>query len=446
MNLCYKYKLLPSKSQKSLLNSHFFAFNQAWNITLSYHIDTRNKNSLIKQDCPDYKATYLSNTDLDREIKRILNDREVPFNSKIVQQARMLCNQAIQTNYKIQKKRMAKDLEAKYSDISYRVSSSPKQFIETTKEQYNIIDNGECRIKNGILRLFRENFKFIKHRAIPENYEIKNLKISKDGDSYYVIFSCSSPLPTQGQITPRFISTPNSLELVGVGIDFNLDSLDLANETFHDKLKFSDLKKIIQNQVSIKRLERKQSRRVLKAIEKSKANLLTECNKQWIACKKVKVRDCLSKNFLKTQQIINKRYKKIRNYRNDYLHKFVNNLLENLLARGVNHIVVEKLDIKQMTSKENVIKLMGKARSKAMRKNILALAPSQLYDILEYKCTIRELYFSKVDPKNTSKTCSSCGTIKQALTLRDRIYDCNNCGVSMDRDYNACLNILRRAN
>ena len=443
MNLCYKYKLLPSKSQKSLLNSHFFAFNQAWNITLSYHIDTRNKNSLIKQDCPDYKATYLSNTDLDREIKRILNDREVPFNSKIVQQARMLCNQAIQTNYKIQKKRMAKDLEAKYSDISYRVSSSPKQVIETTKEQYNIIDNGESRIKNGILRLFRENFKFIKHRAIPENYEIKNLKISKDGDSYYVIFSCSSPLPTQGQITPRFISTPNSLELVGVGIDFNLDSLDLANETFHDKLKFSDLKKIIQNQVSIKRLERtqerisllmrKQSRRVLKAIEKSKAN-------------KVKVRDCLSKNFLKTQQIINKRYKKIRNYRNDYLHKFVNSLLENLLARGVNHIVVEKLDIKQMTSKENVVKLMGKARSKAMRKNILALAPSQLYDILEYKCTIRELYFSKVDPKNTSKTCSSCGTIKQALTLRDRIYDCNNCGVSMDRDYNACLNILRRAN
>ena len=433
MNLCYKYKLLPSKSQKSLLNSHFFAFNQAWNITLSYHIDTRNKNSLIKQDCPDYKATYLSNTDLDREIKRILNDREVPFNSKIVQQARMLCNQAIQTNYKIQKKRMAKDLEAKYSDISYRVSSSPKQVIETTKEQYNIIDNGECRIKNGILRLFRENFKFIKHRAIPENYEIKNLKISKDGDSYYVIFSCSSPLPTQGQITPRFISIPNSLELVGVGIDFNLDSLDLANETFHDKLKFSDLKKIIQNQVSIKRLERKQSRRVLKAIEKSKAN-------------KVKVRDCLSKNFLKTQQIINKRYKKIRNYRNDYLHKFVNSLLENLLARGVNHIVVEKLDIKQMTSKENVVKLMGKARSKAMRKNILALAPSQLYDILEYKCTIRELYFSKVDPKNTSKTCSSCGTIKQALTLRDRIYDCNNCGVSMDRDYNACLNILRRAN
>ena len=56
-----------------------------------------------------------------------------------------------------------------------------------------------------------------------------------------------------------------------------------------------------------------------------------------------------------------------------------------------------------MTSKENVVKLMGKARSKAMRKNILALAPSQLYDILEYKCTIRELYFSKVDPAQSEQ-------------------------------------------
>ena len=56
-----------------------------------------------------------------------------------------------------------------------------------------------------------------------------------------------------------------------------------------------------------------------------------------------------------------------------------------------------------MTSKENVVKIMGKARSKAMRKNILALAPSQLYDILEYKCTIRELYFSKVDPAQSEQ-------------------------------------------
>ena len=119
--------------------------------------------------------------------------------------------------------------------------------------------------------------------------------------------------------------------------------------------------------------------------------------------------------------------------------------MENLLARGVNHIVVENLDIKQMTSKENIIEVMGKARSKSMRKNILALAPGQLYSILEYKCAFRELYFSKVDPKNTSKACSSCGSIKQALTLKDRVYNCDNCGISMDRDYNACLNILSRA-
>ena len=119
--------------------------------------------------------------------------------------------------------------------------------------------------------------------------------------------------------------------------------------------------------------------------------------------------------------------------------------MENLLARGVNHVVVENLDIKQMTGKENIVKLIGKARSKSMRKNILALAPGQLYNILEYKCTKRELYFQKVDPKNTSKTCSSCGAIKQALNLSDRVYNCDNCGTSFNRDYNACLNILKRA-
>ena len=168
MVLCYKYKLKPSSSQKILLDSHFFAFNQAWNITLSAHIKQREDNNLIaqertdlserKQDCSDYiesdclrsnqviKAIYLSNTDLDKEIKRILKNREIPYNSKIVQQARMLCNQAIQTNYKNQKKRIDKDSKAKYSDVSYRVSSAPRQVIETTKEQYSIVDNGKLGI------------------------------------------------------------------------------------------------------------------------------------------------------------------------------------------------------------------------------------------------------------------------------------------------------------
>ena len=43
----------------------------------------------------------------------------------------------------------------------------------------------------------------------------------------------------------------------------------------------------------------------------------------------------------------------------------------------------------------------------------------------------------------SSKTCSNCGNIKKDLTLKDREYICSSCGLVIDRDYNAALNILR---
>ena len=56
------------------------------------------------------------------------------------------------------------------------------------------------------------------------------------------------------------------------------------------------------------------------------------------------------------------------------------------------------------------------------------------------------LHFHKVDPKNTSQTCSSCGQKSpKKLSLAIRIFDCSFCGTSLDRDHNAALNILLRA-
>ena len=49
-----------------------------------------------------------------------------------------------------------------------------------------------------------------------------------------------------------------------------------------------------------------------------------------------------------------------------------------------------------------------------------------------------------VDPKYTSRECSRCGNIKEDLELSDRIYHCNACGLTMDRDLNAAINICNR--
>ena len=43
----------------------------------------------------------------------------------------------------------------------------------------------------------------------------------------------------------------------------------------------------------------------------------------------------------------------------------------------------------------------------------------------------------------SSKTCSVCGTVNEALNLRDRTWQCNDCGTVHDRDRNAALNIFR---
>ena len=60
--------------------------------------------------------------------------------------------------------------------------------------------------------------------------------------------------------------------------------------------------------------------------------------------------------------------------------------------------------------------------------------------------TIR-LYQEGIKIKTTqpSKTCSNCQDIKQDLTLSDRWFICNNCGVFLPRDWNASINLASYA-
>jgi putative transposase len=46
----------------------------------------------------------------------------------------------------------------------------------------------------------------------------------------------------------------------------------------------------------------------------------------------------------------------------------------------------------------------------------------------------------------SSKTCSSCGNVKSKLSLSERVYNCDLCGLSLDRDINAAINIKNFAN
>ncbi len=77
-----------------------------------------------------------------------------------------------------------------------------------------------------------------------------------------------------------------------------------------------------------------------------------------------------------------------------------------------------------------------------LAKSIHDAAWSQFADLLAYKAAWADRTYVAVNPAYTSQDCSQCGH-RQTLTLSDRTYTCPCCGVVLDRDLNASLNILR---
>ncbi|WP_157404737.1 RNA-guided endonuclease InsQ/TnpB family protein, partial [Shouchella shacheensis] len=73
-----------------------------------------------------------------------------------------------------------------------------------------------------------------------------------------------------------------------------------------------------------------------------------------------------------------------------------------------------------------------------------AISQQKFYEFLrqmKYKCEKSGIEFVQVDRfYPSSKTCSSCGEINKNLKLSDRIYNCE-CGLKIDRDRNAALNL-----
>lgn len=81
-------------------------------------------------------------------------------------------------------------------------------------------------------------------------------------------------------------------------------------------------------------------------------------------------------------------------------------------------------------------------KNKHLAKAVQEQSLGEFAKILEYKAkqnNIEVIYADRFYP--SSKTCSCCGAIKHDLKLKDRIFKCNSCGLVIDRDFNASLNL-----
>ncbi|WP_275994051.1 RNA-guided endonuclease InsQ/TnpB family protein [Argonema antarcticum] len=133
-----------------------------------------------------------------------------------------------------------------------------------------------------------------------------------------------------------------------------------------------------------------------------------------------------SKRFAAQQNRIARIHQKIGRQRKDFHYNTAHKLVKNY-----DLIAVEDLNIR------------GLARTR-LSKSVLDAAWGQFITILEsvaVKCGVRVV---KVSPHSTTQDCSGCGT-KVPKTLSIRLHECHKCGLVMDRDENAALNILDRA-
>ena len=93
-------------------------------------------------------------------------------------------------------------------------------------------------------------------------------------------------------------------------------------------------------------------------------------------------------------------------------------------------ICFEDLNITKMVQNHN------------LAKSILDVAWNKIVQYTSYKAEEAGRKVVLVNPMNTSQICSSCGQIvKKDLSVR--VHNCPNCGLSIDRDLNASMNILR---
>ena len=132
----------------------------------------------------------------------------------------------------------------------------------------------------------------------------------------------------------------------------------------------------------------------------------------------------------KKRLIVSRIHARIANKRADFAHQLSHRLVNEF---GV--IVFEKLAVTEMMA--NHVTIFGNK----LNQSIADVAWSQLTQFTAYKAEDANRLFLQVDPRNTSKKCSRCNSIVPK-DLSVRIHDCPHCGLVLDRDHNAAINIL----
>ena len=236
---------------------------------------------------------------------------------------------------------------------------------------------------------------------IPKNANIKSGTVSKIADRYFL-----SLVIEVDDIVPTFNTSTK-----GLGIDLGVKSTAICS----DGMVFANINKTKKVKKLKKKLKREQ-RSLSRSVEYSKSN-------------NIKLKDL--KNFSKKKLKLQRIFYRLSCIRNDYNNKIVNEITRTKLK----YITIEDLKVSNMMKNKYISKVIQEQNFYTIR--------TKLID----KCKERNIELRTVDTfYPSSKLCFCCGNIKKDLKLKDRIYKCCNCGIEIDRDYNASINLEKAQN
>jgi len=138
-----------------------------------------------------------------------------------------------------------------------------------------------------------------------------------------------------------------------------------------------------------------------------------------------------SKNRDKAKQKLQRKWGHVVNQSNDFAQK----LSSKLVNYGYTSFALEELNIGDMVKNHNLAQA------------IYAASWRKFMQMLSYKAESAGLSVFVVDAKDTTQECSRCGHVKtgdERLSLLERVYHCNVCGLTIDRDINSALVIKKR--
>lgn len=229
-------------------------------------------------------------------------------------------------------------------------------------------------------------------------------------------------VPMDVKYTNPRVSFDNKYWYLSVGVEVEQPITQLTGESLGIDVGVKYLA-ICSNGMIFKNINKSKKVKKLKKVLKRKQR---QCSRKYEKNKKGK-EYVKTKNIAKLEKQIRLLHRKLKNIRSNHIYQATNKIVKAKPSR----VVMETLNIKGMMKNRHLSK---------------AIAEQCLYDFktkIKYKCEFYGIEFVEADKWfPSSKMCSCCGAIKKDLKLKDRVYQCS-CGLKIDRDFNASINLSR---